>query len=101
MLAFEIANSASVQPMPGSIPKCQRLHGLLKRSGAELLRDWARANDFVRDALQQALAVPDEFELTAEGICGGDSNSRMIRRCQSPTSSSHLKTTCLFEDSPR
>jgi hypothetical protein len=58
------------------------------------LRDWARAKHFVREALQQAPPVPDGFEPTAEGICGGDCKSRLIP-------SSHLKTTCLLEDKPR
>ncbi|CAE8608108.1 unnamed protein product [Polarella glacialis] len=70
-------------PCQTVIPKCQRLHGSLKRSIAELLRDWARANHFVREALRQAPAVPDAFEPMAEGICG-DSKSRMIRRLSIP-----------------
>ncbi|CAE8594476.1 unnamed protein product [Polarella glacialis] len=63
---------------------CQRLHGSSKRSGAELLRDWARAKHFVREALRQAPAFPAEFEPTAEGICGGDCKSRMLRRLSIP-----------------
>ncbi|CAE8629119.1 unnamed protein product [Polarella glacialis] len=71
-------------PCQAVIPKCQRLHGSLKRSGAELLRDWAGANDFVREALQQAPAVPDTlFEPAANHICG-DCKSRMIWRHSIP-----------------
>ncbi|CAE8675453.1 unnamed protein product [Polarella glacialis] len=70
-------------PCQTVIPKCQRLRGSLKRSGAELLRDWARANQFVREALRQAPAVPDEFEPAAEGI-SGDCKSRLIRRRSIP-----------------
>ncbi|CAE8581825.1 unnamed protein product, partial [Polarella glacialis] len=56
-------------PCQAVIPKCQRLHGSLKRSSAKLLRDWARAKHLVREALRQAPAtVPDEFEPTAEGL---------------------------------
>ncbi|CAE8585622.1 unnamed protein product [Polarella glacialis] len=63
-------------PCQAVIPKCQRLHGSLKRSSAELLRDWARANHFVREALQQAPAVPDTlFEPAPNHICG-DCKSR-------------------------
>ncbi|CAE8658801.1 unnamed protein product [Polarella glacialis] len=65
------------------IPKCQRLHGSLKRSGAKLLTDWARANHFVREALRQAPAFPDELEPGAEGICA-DCKSRMIWRLSIP-----------------
>ncbi|CAE8585621.1 unnamed protein product [Polarella glacialis] len=65
-------------PCQAVIPKCQRLHGSLKRSSAELLRDLARANHFVCEALQQAPAVPDAlFELAPNHICG-DCKSRMI-----------------------
>ncbi|CAE8640682.1 unnamed protein product, partial [Polarella glacialis] len=53
-------------PCQAVIPKCQRLHGSLKRSGAELLRDLASASHFVREALRQATAIAAEFELTAE-----------------------------------
>ncbi|CAE8688933.1 unnamed protein product [Polarella glacialis] len=71
-------------PCQAVIPKCKRLHGSLKRSGAELLRDWARAKHLVREALRQAPAFPAEFEPTAEGICGGDCKSRVIRRDSIP-----------------
>ncbi|CAE8677264.1 unnamed protein product [Polarella glacialis] len=70
-------------PCQAVIPKCQRLHGLLKHSGAELLRDWARANHFVREALLQAPAFPEEFEPAPEHICG-DCKSRMIWRVSIP-----------------
>ncbi|CAE8643051.1 unnamed protein product [Polarella glacialis] len=71
-------------PCQAVIPKCQRLHGSLKRSSAELLRDWARANHFVCEALRQALAFPDEFEPATEGICCADCKSRVIWRHSIP-----------------
>ncbi|CAE8602938.1 unnamed protein product [Polarella glacialis] len=61
----------------------QQLHGSSKRSGARLLRDWARANHFVREASRKALAISDEFEPTADGICGG-CKSRLIWSLSSP-----------------
>ncbi|CAE8720439.1 unnamed protein product [Polarella glacialis] len=70
-------------PCQAVIPKCQRLHGSLKHSGAKLLRDWARAIHFVGEVLRQALALPDEIEPAAEGICG-DFKSRKIRRLSIP-----------------
>ncbi|CAE8612863.1 unnamed protein product [Polarella glacialis] len=70
-------------PCQAVIPKCQRLHGSLKRSGAKLLRDWARANHFFREALRQAPAFPDEFEPAAGGICG-DCKSRILWRLSIP-----------------
>ncbi|CAE8616579.1 unnamed protein product [Polarella glacialis] len=70
-------------PCQAVIPKCQRLHGSLKRSGAKLLTDGARADHFVRGALRQAPAFPDEFEPGAEGICA-DCKSRMIWRFSIP-----------------
>ncbi|CAE8720440.1 unnamed protein product [Polarella glacialis] len=70
-------------PCQAVIPKCQRLHGSLKRSGAKLLTDWARANLFVGEVLRQALALPDTIEPAAEGICG-DFESRKIWRFSIP-----------------
>ncbi|CAE8637038.1 unnamed protein product [Polarella glacialis] len=87
-------------PCQAVIPKCQPLHGSLKRSGAELLRDWARSRHFVREALQQAPAVPDEFEPTAEGICCGNSKSRVIRRLSIPKVFKPLADTVVYLQSP-
>jgi hypothetical protein len=70
-------------PLAYEIAECLRLHGSFKRSGAKLLRDWARANHFVGEVLRQALALPDEIEPAAEGICG-DFQSRKIWRLSIP-----------------
>ncbi|CAE8635207.1 unnamed protein product [Polarella glacialis] len=64
-------------------PKCQRLHGSLRYSSAKLLGDWSRAIHFVREDSRQALAISDEFEPVADGICG-DCKSRMIWRLSVP-----------------
>ncbi|CAE8723567.1 unnamed protein product [Polarella glacialis] len=66
------------------IPKCQRLHSSLKRNGAKLLRDWARANLFFHEALRQAPAFPDDLiQPAAGGICG-DCKSRILWRLSIP-----------------
>ncbi|CAE8612862.1 unnamed protein product [Polarella glacialis] len=71
-------------PLAYEIAECQRLHGSLKRSSAKLLRDWACANNFIREASRQALAFSDEFEPAADAICG-DCKSRILWRCSIPT----------------
>ncbi|CAE8655197.1 unnamed protein product [Polarella glacialis] len=70
-------------PCQAVIPKCQQLRGSFKRCGAKLLRDWARANHFVREASREALAFADQFEPAVEGICR-DCKSPMMWRCSIP-----------------
>ncbi|CAE8618192.1 unnamed protein product [Polarella glacialis] len=71
-------------PCQAVIPKCQRLHGSLKGSGAKLLRYCARANLFFHEALWQAPAFPDDLvQPAAGGICG-DCTSRILWRFSIP-----------------
>ncbi|CAE8612865.1 unnamed protein product [Polarella glacialis] len=71
-------------PCQAVIPKCQRLHGSWKRSGAKLLRYWARANLSFHEALRQAPAFPDDLiQPAAGGICG-DCKSRILWRLSIP-----------------
>ncbi|CAE8620590.1 unnamed protein product [Polarella glacialis] len=65
-------------------PKCQRLHGSLKRSSAKLLKDWARANLFFHESLRQATAFLGDLIQPVAGGIWGDSKSRMVWRLSIP-----------------